>query len=116
MPTNNDQRQNSFSEMQHQINILSHAVNLLNNDQQRIRDEFCSSQNRLQTISQQMVSLKSSSQHNVSIANGIEITINLMGQEISSLKQMVTDSVTITVDDTFLWKITSVAEKIGMYF
>jgi hypothetical protein len=115
MPSNNHQRQNSFSEIQHQIKILSHALKLLNDDQQRIRDDLCSSQNHLQTISQQMVSLKSSAQYNVAIANGIELITDLIGQEISSLKQNLTDTIITTDDGAHLWKITDVAEKIGKY-
>jgi hypothetical protein len=115
MPSNNHQRQNSFAEIQHQIKILSHVLKLLNDDQQRIRDDLCSSQNHLQTISQQMFSLKSSAQYNVAIANGIELVTNLIGQEISSLKQNLTDTVITTDDGAHLWKITGVGEKIGKY-
>jgi len=104
------------SNIQNEMTILSSNVNMLNNDQQRIRGELCSNQCSLRIVSEELSLVRSSSEDNVSFANGMTIINDFLLQEIWSLKQMVENNILTSFDGTFLWKITCAKEKIGMYF
>jgi len=114
--SNNNQRQNPLSQIRNDITILSNNVNMLNNDQQRIRGELCCDQRLLRVISKELSSLKSSAEDHVSIVNGMTIINDFSRQEIWSLKQMMENRMATSFDGTFLWKITCAEEKIGMYY
>lgn len=99
----------------HNLTILSNRVNILNNIQQRIRGKMCSSQNVLQIASKELSSLSSSLEDCVNFTYGIKVNIDFLHQEIRLLEQNVDDRLLASFDGTFLWKITKVAEKIGIY-
>ncbi len=102
-------------EIQHRIRTLLHCVNLLKDDQQRIQVDLYCSENCVQTISEKLASLKSAVQYNAAITNEVELNIDIMRREVSSLKEKLGDSMILTDDGTYLWRIPFVAKSIGEY-
>ncbi len=111
---NNNQDQFLLKHLQEVIHVLSNRVNIVSNDQQRIDNEIRHSRNSLEVVNQNLFSLQTSSDDLVSRIRGMEIERNLVAQEIWSLKQAVQDAST-SVNGTYIWKITGVAEKISMH-
>jgi hypothetical protein len=105
-----------FTHLQEMICDLSNRVNIVINDQQRIDNELRRSRTLLQVIDQNFFSLKASFEDSVGRARGLKNIQDMLAQEIWSLKQAVHDTLSASCDGTYIWKITGVREKIGIYY
>jgi len=97
------------------IRIISDLVNIVSNHQQRLDAEFRHIQNSLQIATENLRLIKESFEDFVSRVRGLKIIEDLLGQQIWSLKQAVHDALFTSFDGTYIWKITSVHEKLGMH-
>ncbi len=104
-----------LTHFQDMIRIISDRVNIVSNHQQRLDVEFRHSQNSLQIATENWPSIKESFEDIFSRACGLKIIEDLLAQQIWSLKQSVRDVLFTPFDGTYIWKITSVREKLGMH-
>ncbi|CAF4257977.1 unnamed protein product, partial [Rotaria sordida] len=94
---------------------LSNHVNILINNQQSNPNVIRDSHTLLQTHARNFSSLKVSSETNIGLANALKINYDLLAQELWSIKRIVDDPIPTSYCGRYIWKITNVQERIGIY-
>ena len=102
-----------LQELHDTISILTGGVEALNDDSQRLSNESLRLQVYLHTLAEQAALAKVSIQDSHSFVDGVKQNVDLLSQDVSSLKDKVDDMQHVSFDGTFVWKINNVAEKMG---
>jgi hypothetical protein len=110
-----NQRRMLLTHFQEMIGIFSNRVKDISNDQQRIGMEFRRIQTSYQAADQNFSSIKTSHEDLVSRTIGMTLTQDLLTQQIWSLKQDAHNALSTSHDGKYIWKITGVRDKIGIY-
>ncbi|CAF1228796.1 unnamed protein product [Rotaria sordida] len=111
----NDQHCIRLSQIQEIIRSLSNHLNILTNDQQSTHNVIRDSHTLLQIHARNFSSLKVSSETNIGLANALKINYDLLAQELWSIKRIVDDPIPTSYCGRYIWKITNVQERIGIY-
>ena len=111
-----DQVNNNMQEVYEMINVLAGGIQALNDDTQRLSTELIRMQGALDSVTQEMSSLKLSVQEQGTFLDGIKPNQDILHQDVASLKQKIDDLQNVSYDGTLIWKITSFREKMSTYF
>jgi hypothetical protein len=104
-----------LTHFQEMIGIFSNRVNDISNDQQRIGTEIRRIQASYQAADQNFSLIKTSHEDLVIRTIGMKLTQDLLTQQIWSLERAAHNALSTSHDGTYIWKITGVRDKIGIY-
>ncbi|CAF0859721.1 unnamed protein product [Adineta ricciae] len=93
------------------MNTLASRIQALNDETQRVSNESVRLQSSVESLTQELASLKLSVQEQGAFLDGIKPNQEILQQEVASLKQKVDDAQYVSYDGTLIWKITSFQEK-----
>lgn len=105
-----------MQEVYDMINVLAGGIQALNDDTQRLSTESIRIQSAIDSVSQDLSSLKLSVQEQGTFLDRIKPNQEILHQDVASLKQKIDDLQNVSYDGTLIWKITSFREKMSMYF
>jgi len=106
-----DSASNQMQEVYDMINVLAGGIQALNDDTQRLSTESIRIQTAVDSVSQELTSLKLSVQEQGTFLDGIKPNQEILHQDVASLKQKMDDLQNVSYDGTLIWKITSFREK-----
>ena len=112
--TTADQANDSMQEVYEMINVLAGGIQALNDDTQRLSTESIRMQSALDSVTQEISSLKLSVQEQGIFLDGIKPNQDILHQDVASLKQIIDDLDHVPYDGTLIWKIPSFREKMSM--
>ncbi|CAF0859757.1 unnamed protein product [Adineta ricciae] len=101
----------SMQEVYEAINTLASGTQTLNDETLRVSSESVRLQSSVESLTQELASLKLSVQEQGAFLDGIKPNQEILQQEVASLKQKVDDAQYVSYDGTLIWKITSFQEK-----
>ncbi|CAF1674439.1 unnamed protein product [Adineta ricciae] len=101
----------SMQEVYEVINTLASRKEGLHMDTLRVSNESVRLQSSVESLTQELASLKLSVQEQGAFLDGIKPNQEILQQEVASLKQKVDDAQYVSYDGTLIWKITSFQEK-----
>ena len=109
--TENDPTQ--LQELHQTVAILSDSIETLNDDVTRLSSESIRYQNELDPCTEDLSTLKISTEEQNAFIDGIKLNQEMLQQDVASLEQKVNDMKSRSYDGTFIWRITNVHEKMG---
>ncbi|CAF4053505.1 unnamed protein product [Adineta steineri] len=102
-----------LQEVHEVVNVLSNGLETLNDDNQHFNNELLRVQIQLQTLTENIRQVKQSIEESHSFLEGFKLNQDILGQDVSSLKEKINDLQNVSYDGTFIWKIINVKEKMG---
>lgn len=105
----------SMVEVYEAINTLARRAQTLKNETLRVSSESVRLQSSVESLTQELTSLKLSIQEQSAFLDGIKPNQEILQQEVASLKQKVDDAQYVSYDGTLIWKITSFQEKMSKF-
>jgi len=112
----NDQLEKmAFNQINNTISILSNDVTMIENNIQQIDHEYCSHENSLQTVAQDLTSLEILTEDNDNYLHRMKFIQNILRQDIDLVKHRFEDGEVVSFNGTLIWKISDVQQKIGMH-
>ena len=105
----------SMLEVYEAINTLARRAQTLKNETLRVSSESVRLQSSVESLTQELTSLKLSIQEQSAFLDGIKPNQEILQQEVASLKQKVDDAQYVSYDGTLIWKITSFQEKMSKF-
>ena len=105
----------SMVEVYEAINTLASGTQTLNDETLRVSSESVRLQSSVESLTQELTSLKLSIQEQSAFLDGIKPNQEILQQEVASLKQKVDDAQYVSYDGTLIWKITSFQEKMSKF-
>ncbi|CAF3641287.1 unnamed protein product [Adineta steineri] len=100
-----------LQEVHEVVNVLSNGLETLNDDNQHFNNELLRVQIQLQTLTENIRQVKQSIEESHSFLEGFKLNQDILGQDVSSLKEKINDLQNVSYDGTFIWKIINVKEK-----
>ncbi|UJR22226.1 hypothetical protein I4U23_025290 [Adineta vaga] len=102
-----------FQEVEDVLGILMSGVETLIDDGQRLTRESVQLQLQLHTLAEEASQVKLSTEESRSYVEGVKQNLDILRQDLSSLKEKINDLEHVSYDGTFVWKITNVTEKMN---
>ncbi len=102
-----------LQEIDQTFNILSDAVTILSEDEQRLKTESNDRKCALESVTKNFPTLKLSLQEQNVFIDGIKTNQDILQQDIQLMKEKINDMKIRSYDGTILWRIADVYEKIG---
>jgi hypothetical protein len=116
LPQTTENVTNQLQEFYELVAILSGGIETLNDDVIRLSTESICYKNALDPVTQDLSTLKVSTQEQNGCIDGIKINQEILQQDVASMEQKVKDMKSDSYDGTFIWKITNVEEKMGQQY
>jgi hypothetical protein len=113
LPPTTENVTNQLQELYEMVAILSGGTETLNDDVIRLSTESICYKNALDPFTQDLSTLKVSTQEQNACIDGIKTNQEILQQDVASMEQKVKDMKSNSYDGTFIWKITNVEEKMG---
>ncbi|CAF3622445.1 unnamed protein product [Rotaria sp. Silwood1] len=102
-----------FQELCEILDILSHNINILNNDEQaQLNNVLLQCQTKFPTLTLNFLRSKLSVQQSNNDSNESTINYEIIKESLTSLKKTIENLQHISQDGTFIWKVTHVREQI----
>ncbi len=98
------------------IDMIAGGIQALNDDAQRLSNESLRLHIDTEEWKRDLTALQLSIEEENAFLNGIKPNQEILNQDVASLKQKVEDMQSISYDGTFIWRITSVKEKLSKFF
>jgi chromosome segregation ATPase len=114
--TNDENNNVQLQEIHETVNILAGGITVLNDDVQRLSNEFVRMRSSIESLTQDCASIQMSVEEQTAFLNGIKINQDIIQQDLESLKQTVDDIQHASYDGTLIWKITNVREKMSKFY
>ncbi|UJR22221.1 hypothetical protein I4U23_025285 [Adineta vaga] len=102
-----------FQEVEDVLGILMNGIETLIDDGQRLTRESVQLQLQLHTLAEEASQVKLSTEESRSYVEGVKQNLDILRQDLSSLKEKINDMEHVSYDGTFVWKITNVTEKMN---
>jgi chromosome segregation ATPase len=96
--------------------MIAGGIQALNDDAQRLSNESLRLHIDTEEWKRDLTALQLSIEEENAFLNGIKPNQEILNQDVASLKQKVEDMQSISYDGTFIWRITSVKEKLSKFF
>ncbi|CAF3512684.1 unnamed protein product [Rotaria socialis] len=100
-----------LEELYEVVNMLSDAIQTLNNDQQYLSTESLRSQVTLPKLMEELSKIKISVEESNTFLEGMRCNQEVLNQDFASLQEKVNDLQCVSYDGTSLWKIADVKKK-----
>jgi len=112
----NDELSAHLQETYKTIDMIAGGIQALNDDAQRLSNESLRLHIDTEEWKRDLTALQLSIEEENAFLNGIKPNQEILNQDVASLKQKVEDMQSISYDGTFIWRITSVKEKLSKFF
>jgi hypothetical protein len=100
-------------ELYETLNILTGGIEALNDDGQRLSNESLQSQIKLQALAEDTSKVQISVEESQGFLQGVKHNQDILSQDLTSLKEKITDMQYVSYDGTLVWKITNFQEKMS---
>jgi SMC interacting uncharacterized protein involved in chromosome segregation len=111
--TTNNFAMDQLEELYETVRILSNGAQTLNEDRQRLNSELLEHQTKLQSLTGNASQVQVAVEEENALLEGIKRNIEVLNQDVISLKEKIDDMQYISYDGTFTWEITNFQEKMG---
>jgi hypothetical protein len=98
------------------LDVLLNSVQVLNDDTQKISSQNIYFQHSLQSFAEDLSKVKAAVQETNFSAETLKPNYQTFLQDFTSLKQNIEDHQFTSYDGTYVWKITDVQKKMGMWY
>jgi chromosome segregation ATPase len=111
--TTNNFAMDQLEELYETVRILSSGAQTLNEDRQRLNSELLEHQTKLQSLTDNASQVQVAVEEENALLEGIKRNLEILNQDVISLKEKIDDMQYISYDGTFTWKITNFQEKMS---
>jgi len=112
--TNNSFALNQLEELYETINILGNGAEILKDDVQRLNNELPEHETKLQALIENGSQVKVSVEEENAMLEGTMRNLEILHQDLKSLKEKVDDMQFESYDGTLTWRISNFQEKMSM--
>ncbi|CAF0958146.1 unnamed protein product [Adineta steineri] len=102
-----------LEEIYETTDILSNGLKTMDDDAQRLTNESVEIQKSIEDLNKNIGTLKLSVQEQNTYLDGVKPNLDIIQQDVLSLKQTVEDFKSISYDGTFTWKIPNFSERMA---
>jgi predicted nucleic acid-binding Zn-ribbon protein len=111
--TENNFAVNQLEELDETLRILASGSQTLNEDVQRLNNDLLEHETKLQSLTENVLQVKMAIQEENDLSEKITENVEVLNQDLMSLKEKIDDMQYISYDGTFTWKITKFQEKMS---
>ncbi|CAF1180650.1 unnamed protein product [Rotaria sp. Silwood1] len=112
-PTINEVYDKNFQELYKTMDTILGSIQVLNDDSQCLWSKSLHYQTTLENMSEELLKLKISIEETRSIIDAHPVNQRILEESLISLQQEINDQKNISMDGTFIWKITNLQQKIA---
>ncbi len=106
---------NQLEVLRETIGILANGAEALNRDGQRLNNELPEHEMKLQRLLENVSQVKVAVEEENALLEGMTQNLEILHQDLASLKEKVDEKEFVSYDGTFMWRITQCGEKRSMY-
>ncbi|CAF5098092.1 unnamed protein product, partial [Rotaria sp. Silwood1] len=106
---------NQLEELRETISILANGSETLNEDIKRLSTESVEYENNLQHLVENVSNMKLAVEEEHVFDEANTRNLEVLNQSLMSSQEKIDDMQYISYDGTFVWKITNIQDKLGMY-
>ena len=111
--TNDDFARCQLEEIEESISIITNAKQTLNEDGERLKEELVECGNKSQRLTDDISNVKLGVEEEYRLLEATAQNLDLLHEDLMSLKSEIEDRQCVSYDGTFMWKITNVGEKLS---
>jgi predicted nucleic acid-binding Zn-ribbon protein len=104
---------NQLQELHDTIALLGSGAETLNEDAQQLNTNLLEHQVKLQRLTENIANVKLGVEEASVLLDGVGRNLDILNQDLISLKEKIDDMQYVSYDGTFIWKITGVREKMS---
>jgi predicted nucleic acid-binding Zn-ribbon protein len=104
---------NQLQELHDTIALLGSGAETLNEDAQQLNTNLLEHQVKLQRLTENIGNVKLGVEEASVLLDGVGRNLDILNQDLISLKEKIDDMQYVSYDGAFTWKITNVREKMS---
>jgi chromosome segregation ATPase len=104
---------NGLEELYETMSILASGSEALKADVEGMKSELIEHENKLQSLTTDVLSVKSSIDEENPLREGVRQNLDILSQDLVSLEEKIDEMQHVSYDGAFTWKITKLKERMS---